>query len=366
MKLGMFMMPLHSPETPIETMLAQDREAIILADELGYSEAWVGEHYTSNIEPIPNPLQFMATLIHQTKQIKFATGVLNLPQHHPATIAGDVAQFDYLSNGRFIMGIGPGGLVSDMELFGLRDKNRAEMTVESLEIIHKIWASDPPYNISGKYWNVKLDETINPRLGFGPQLKPLQKPFPPVGISVMSPASSTARQAGERGWSVVSANFIADRVVKSHWEQYVIGCENAGRPVDPAQWRVARSVFVGESDEQVRDYIYDPKSSYSQYYDYIIDDMDSFKMRSILGPTTDTPHEDITVEKCLDWMVLSGSPKTVLDKLVAFVDYLGVPFGTLLQTHTEWDKPELHKRSMSLLAQEVMPKFQDYCRNYKK
>ena len=365
MKLGMFMMPLHSPETPIADMLAQDREAIILADQLGFSEAWVGEHYTSNIEPIPNPLQFMATLIHQTKQIKFATGVLNLPQHHPATIAGDVAQFDYLSNGRFIMGVGPGGLVSDMELFGLRDKNRAEMTVDSLEIIHKIWASDPPYNITGKYWDVKVEQTVNKRLGFGPILKPLQQPHPPVGISVMSPSSSTARQAGERGWSVVSANFIADRVVKSHWEQYVIGCEKAGRPADRNQWRVARSVFVGESDSQAQEYLEQQRSSYYQYYDYIIDDMDSFKMRHILAPSENTPDSEITVAKCLDWMVMSGSPKTVLDRMVAFVDYLGGPFGTLLMTHTEWDVPQLHKRSMELLSTEVMPKLNDYCSKFK-
>jgi alkanesulfonate monooxygenase SsuD/methylene tetrahydromethanopterin reductase-like flavin-dependent oxidoreductase (luciferase family) len=366
MNLGMFMMPLHSPQTPIDTMLAQDREAIILADELGFSEAWVGEHYTSNIEPIPNPLQFMATLIHQTRQIKFATGVLNLPQHHPATVAGDVAQFDYLSNGRFIMGIGPGGLVSDMELYGLRDKNRAEMTVESLEIIHKIWASDPPYNIKGKYWDVTVEATLNERLGFGPMLKPLQQPFPPVAISVMSPSSSTARQAGERGWSVVSANFIADRVVKSHWDQYVIGCANSGRPADRSQWRVARSVLVTDSDAQAADYLANEACSYAQYYDYMIDDMASFKMKNILAPSIDTPDADITISNCLDWMVLSGSPKTVLDKLIAFVDYLGGPFGTLLMTYTEWDIPAMHQRSMQLLASEVMPKLKNYCAHFDK
>ena len=135
MKLGLFM-----------KILQQDREAILLAEKLGYAEAWVGEHYSAATEPIPDPLQFMATLIPLTTSIKFGTSVLNLPQHHPAQVAGNCAMFDHLSAGRFIMGIGPGGLGSDFELFKVTDKDRSEMMAESIEIIHKIWASDPPYH----------------------------------------------------------------------------------------------------------------------------------------------------------------------------------------------------------------------------
>ena len=52
MKLGYFMMPLHHIDRDYHTTLEEDAEAIIYADELGYSEAWVGEHYTSAVEPI--------------------------------------------------------------------------------------------------------------------------------------------------------------------------------------------------------------------------------------------------------------------------------------------------------------------------
>jgi hypothetical protein len=51
----------------------------------------------------------------------------------------------------------------------------------------------------------------------------------------------------------------------------------------------------------------------------------------------------------------------VLDKLVAFVDEIGGPFGTLIMTQKDWDKPDLHKRSMTLLANEVMPKLRQHC-----
>ncbi|MFG0359792.1 LLM class flavin-dependent oxidoreductase [Pseudomonas putida] len=365
MELGLFMMPLHDPRRNYTEMLQQDREAAILADQLGFSEVWVGEHYSCSSEPVANPLQFFATLLDATKNIKFATGVLNLPQHHPATVAGDVAQFDHLSGGRLIMGVGPGGLVSDMELFGTQDLNRAEMTTESVDIIHKIWASDPPYNIQGKYWNVKLEKNIIPSLGFGPMLKPFQQPHPPLAISVMSPSSSSARQAGERGWGIVSANFIPEVHVKSHWEQFVIGCEKAGRRPDPNLWRIARSILVTDTDQEAADYLARPDSSYGWYYDYIVEDMAAFNMKRILKPSAEIPDSEVTRENCLDWMVMSGSPKTVLDKLVAFVDYVGVPFGTLLTTQKDWENPALHQKSLRLLSESVMPKLRDYCATLK-
>jgi hypothetical protein len=58
-------------------------------------------------------------------------------------------------------------------------------------------------------------------------------------------------------------------------------------------------------------------------------------------------------------MVIHGSPKRVLDQLVALMDQVGY-FGTLLLTHKDWDQPALHKRSMTLLAEEVMPRFRQH------
>src|SRR5260221_12858245 len=167
MKLGLFLIPPHAPKRNYPEFLEEDREAILLAENLGYEEPGVGEHYGAATEPIPDPLQFMATLIPITKSIKFGTSVLNLPQHHPAVVAGNCAMFDHLAAGRFIMGIGPGGLGSDFELFKVMDKNRAEMMVESIETIHKIWSSDPPYRIPGQYWGTRIDAAYQPRLRSG-------------------------------------------------------------------------------------------------------------------------------------------------------------------------------------------------------
>ena len=107
-KLGMFMMPFHPHDRDYGAVLAEDQEAIVLADRLGFTEAFVGEHFSSLSEPITSPLIFLATLASRTERIVFGTGVLNLPEMHPAAVAGYAAMFDHLCRGRFIMGIGPG------------------------------------------------------------------------------------------------------------------------------------------------------------------------------------------------------------------------------------------------------------------
>ncbi len=359
MKLGLFMMPLHHPDRDYQQVLSDDREAILLADQLGFDEAWVGEHFACSTEPIPDPLQFMASLIPVTKKIAFGTGVLNLPQHHPAQIAGMAAQFDHLSKGRFIMGVGPGGTGPDFELFQVADKPRPEMMVESVEIIHKIWAGDPPYRIEGKFWKVIVDNSVRLPLGLGPMRKPYQKPYPPIAVSAMSPNSSTARLAGTKGWSVISANFMPSNLLKTHWHAYEEGAAAAGRKADRRRWRVARSRGIAASDAEAADYLADDNCSPGWYYGYLRDVLSMHKLLKIFKPDESIPDADMTVQKCLEFMVISGSAKTVLDRCVALVDELG-PFGMLLITQKDWDKPEVHKKSMRLLAEQVMPKLRNH------
>src|SRR3546814_6641446 len=106
------------------------------------------------------------------------------------------------------MGIGPGGLGSDMEVFGTLASDRNAMMVESIDMIQQIWAGEPPWDIKGEFWTIKLEKAVNTSLGHGRVIKPLQQPHPPIFTTAMSPRSGPARLAGERGWGMISANFM--------------------------------------------------------------------------------------------------------------------------------------------------------------
>ena len=133
MKLGFFTMPLHPVGRDWRRTLAEDREAILFAEDLGYEEAFIGEHVTDLAETITSCLIFIATLARDTTRIKLGSGTVNLANRHPAATAAEIAMVDTLLEGRFILGVGPGGLRSDAEMMDTLDADRTAMFVESID-----------------------------------------------------------------------------------------------------------------------------------------------------------------------------------------------------------------------------------------
>src|SRR6185503_8502041 len=155
MKLGFFTMPIHPLEKDWRQSLREDREAFLLADELGFSEGYVGEHVTDQAE----------------------------------NIAASIAMLDHMLDGRLIFGISPGGLLSDAELFGNLDADRNAMFLEAINQVLKIWDSEAPYNIEGKYWKISTEKTLMLDIGQGIIARPLQKPHPPIVVTAVAPFS---------------------------------------------------------------------------------------------------------------------------------------------------------------------------------
>src|SRR5580693_8897912 len=180
MNLGFFTMPIHPLEKDWRLSLKEDRDAFILADELGFTEAYVGEHSTDKAENITSAIAFLAWIAAATRQIKLGTGTINMPNTHPATLAASMAMLDHMLDGRLIFGISPGGLLSDAEVFGNLDADRNAMFLEAINQVLHIWASEPPYDLQGKYWNVSVQRTRIADIGQGFIARPLQRPHPPI------------------------------------------------------------------------------------------------------------------------------------------------------------------------------------------
>lgn len=191
MRLGYFAMPLHPLGRSWQQTLAEDRAAVVLADVLGYYDAFIGEHLTDVHENITNSLVFLATLISETHQIKLGTGTTNLSQQHPVLVAANSAMFDHLANGRFILGVSPGALGSDAEALGILDQDRNKMFADAIDIITAIWESEPPYDLEfpDNQFPVSTRRTLDRDLGVGIMHKPLQKPRPEIVGTVVAPFS---------------------------------------------------------------------------------------------------------------------------------------------------------------------------------
>ncbi len=354
MKLGYFTMPLHPPQRAYVQTLKEDREAILLADRLGFCEAFVGEHVTDIAESVTSCATFLASLAHDTKSITLGTGTLNLPNGHPLQLAATVSMLDNLLEGRLIVGISPGGLPSDWEAFETMGKDRKAMFVECINHMIAIWAGEPPYNIRGQFWNISTEKTMITNIGQGVIPKPYQKPHPPIVVTAVEPFSGGVTEAAKRGWDPISANFLLPQWVKSHWGKYAEGCAAVGRKVDPTNWRVAKTVFVADDAATAREYGYGEKSPYRFYYKQLFFKLVRAGRINLFKPAKDTPEAEVTLDRVVETLVIAGTPDKVVDDLLAFRETTG-DFGTLLYCGIDWAEPKLARRSMELMATKVMP-----------
>jgi alkanesulfonate monooxygenase SsuD/methylene tetrahydromethanopterin reductase-like flavin-dependent oxidoreductase (luciferase family) len=358
LRLGMFMMPLHPLGRPMHEYLAEDTEKAILLDTLGYDELWVGEHFTAGTEPYPSPLMFMASLLPRTTRLKFATGVINAPNRHPAQVAAEAAQFDHMSRGRFILGIGTGSVATDSELFGVNADagQKARMLIEHIELIERIWAQGPPYDLKGEFWHVKVKDRLFLDLGFGIMPKPFQQPRPPICIPSATPQSKSPYVCGQRGWGPVSSALLPGEALVHHWRNYRQGCLDAGREIDPVHWRVVRSILVAETDEEARIRALHPDSAQRDFFGHFFKLFGRNNLLGALRPHPGMADGEITVDAIIESRLIYGSPQTVAAKLARLRQQAG-PFGTLLVSGMHWTGPNAawERESLSRLVQEVLP-----------
>ena len=195
-----------------------------------------------------------------------------------------------------------------------------------------------------------------PEIGQGIILKPYQSPHPPIVVTAVAPFSKGVTSAAARGWEPISANFLLAEWVKSHWPSYVEGCAQAGRPADPANWRVARSIFVTDNDDKLAErYGHGSDGPYYFYFKQLIRKLVGFGSRSNLFKLhQDEPDSSITPESMLPKLVFQGSVNKVVDQILAFREKIG-DFGTLLYPCHDWADRSLGIRSMELMAEKVMP-----------
>jgi alkanesulfonate monooxygenase SsuD/methylene tetrahydromethanopterin reductase-like flavin-dependent oxidoreductase (luciferase family) len=354
MEFGYFSMPSHPPERDFKAGCDWDLQTLRWLDELGFSEAWIGEHHTAPWEPHPAPDLLLAQAFRETSRIRLGPGGFLLPYHHPAELANRLAAMDHMSGGRLLFGVAASGLPSDWAMFhvdGTSGQNR-EMTREALDIILRLWRDEPPFTIEGKYWKV-----TKPAEMFGllrPHLRPVQQPHPQIGVAGLSKNSDTLKLAGEHGFLPLSLN-LNPAYVASHWASVEAGGRKAGRTADRRDWRLVREIFVADTDEEAwRLSVEGPMGR--MMGEYFLRLLGNFGFLDYLKHDPSIPDSDVTVEYCARRNWLIGSPRTVAEKIETIYHELG-GFGSLLVFGFDYSEHSAAWRhSLELLQHEVLPR----------
>jgi alkanesulfonate monooxygenase SsuD/methylene tetrahydromethanopterin reductase-like flavin-dependent oxidoreductase (luciferase family) len=186
--------------------------------------------------------------------------------------------------------------------------------------------------------------------------KPYQKPRPEIVGTVVAPHSKGVIAMGERDFHPMSANFLLPHWLPSHWNNYVTGKTHVKANANPADWRVARTIFVAEDSKTAERYgRQDAASPYRFYWDKLLGNMLRSKRHVIFKMHEQEDDSAVTLERLLDRLVLCGTVNQVVDQILALREEAGA-FGELVYAGMDWVDPALARRSMELMAGEVMPR----------
>lgn len=349
---GMFIMPFHDPVKPLGQCFDEDLELIVLAEQLGFQEFWIGEHHTMQYENIVSPEIFIARALGETSSIRLGPAPVCLNQHHPAAVASRLAFLDHLSKGRLNLCFGSGSVTADLELYGVDPRNNSRMVNESIEMIRSLWTSDPPYELEGEFWNIRLVDNVDLETRIGFVHKPLQTPHPPIAIPAMSRNSPSMRMAGAAGYQPFGHCLVTGNVLKDFWDTYELGAAETGRTANRCDYKVARSIFLADTTQEAEALA--RNNSLGHNYEYIGRLFDKGLGRKIYKRDLDMPDADCNLDFLMTEQIIAGDVDTALDRLLQLWEEMG-GFGTLVLMSYDWDDKSSWVRSMELFASELMP-----------
>ena len=150
-----------------------------LYDRLGFHCFHMSEHHGTSLSMTPSPSVWMAALTQRTSRLRLCPLVYLLPIYHPARLFEEICILDHLSGGRFEFGIGRGASPHELDALGIESAKAASMYAEAFETIRRCFAQDS-VTTAGEFWSLK---------DYVAEMKPLQRPHPPMWYAVGSPDS---------------------------------------------------------------------------------------------------------------------------------------------------------------------------------
>ncbi|MDE2488926.1 MAG: LLM class flavin-dependent oxidoreductase [Alphaproteobacteria bacterium] len=337
LRFGAFIAPFHPVDENPTLAIQRDLELVEWMDQLGYDEAWIGEHHSAGYELIASPEVFIAAAAERTKHIRLGTGVSSLPYHHPMMLADRINQLDHMTRGRVMFGVGPGALVSDAFMMGVPVQKQRDRMDEALGVLVRLLRGEEVTHQSDWF------ELRNARL----QMTPYSRPS--VEIAVASQVSPTgARAAGQHGVGLLSLGATTTAGFNTLASNWAIACEQAaehGQTMDRNRWRLVGPMHIAETREKAMADVRFGLEKWIYYFQEIAN--------LPLVPEGPDP-----VKAMMDTgMAVIGTPDDAAQRIQQLVEE-SAGFGAFLFMDHNWAPWEAKKRSYELVARYVAPKFQ--------
>lgn len=339
MRFGAFIAPFHPVGENPHLALRRDFELVEWLDQLGYDEAWIGEHHSAGYEIIASPELFIAAAAERTRHIRLGTGVSSLPYHHPLMLADRIHQLDHMTRGRTIFGMGPGALPSDAFMMGIDVLRQRDMMDEAIGVLVPLLRGETVTHKSDWF------ELREARL----QLAPFTRPHIEMCVaSQVSPAG--ARAAGKHGLGLLSIGATTTggfNALAMNWKICTDRAAEFGKTVERSAWRLVGPMHVAETKAKARENVRFGLQNWLKYFQEVA--------ALPLAPAG-------SVDDAVDALIASGlavigDPDDAIAQLERLEQQSG-GFGCFLHMAHNWADWAETKRSYELFARYVMPRFQ--------
>lgn len=167
-------------------------EHVVLFDEYASSYPYEldGKFPITDERSLLEPFTTLAFLSARTERIRLGTGICLVPQRNPVYTAKEVANLDWLSNGRFDFGVGVGWLEEEFQALGMPFARRGQRCRSYLEVMRRLWCDDLSSYRDEFY---ELPECRQ-------YPKPIQQPHPPIHFGGESDAALRRVADIGQGW----------------------------------------------------------------------------------------------------------------------------------------------------------------------
>jgi len=322
-------------------VFAETTEQIQLAEALGFHAAWLAEHHFSRYGLASASLMLATHLAAHTSRIRLGTAVTIAPIRHPLHLAEETATLDVLSNGRLDFGVGSGGPV-ELDGFRISKNESRERMKEIVDIIKGLWVA-PVYSHKGSFYEVQ-NVALSPR--------PIQQPHPPIYAAVRNLESVHA--AVERDLQFMTGVIPDTNVALQQRQAYIDIARQAGKRPNSDNLPFFRYVYVGESEEQVREDTEGPMQWVWECIDWQ-DARAEGRGGSLDDWMANDRHSKTRYEDFYANRAFFGTPDRVLEQIRGLRDHHGITYfgGNFSFGGIEQAKS---LRSLNLFAREVAAK----------
>ncbi len=333
MKFGIFLGTQHPETDDMSTRLRDLRQQVREGRQAGFDSIWAGQHFLAEPMAMFQPMPLLGSLAGDAEGMTLGTNILVLPLLNPVQVAEEAATLDYITNGRFILGVGLGYREAEDAVFAMKRAEKPGRLTEAVTLIRRLFSEDR-VTFEGKYFRLK-DAHLS--------LRGVRPGGPPIWIAASVDAA--VKRAGEIGDGWIITFYPSMQMLKPQMAMFREAADASGRK-SVVEYPAIKELYVAKTTEQAvreaRPYIERKYRTYAKWgQDRFLPQDEKF---------------DQPWEKFAPGRFIVGDPETVIREIEWYERELGLDH---IIGRIQWPglPQELALDTIRLMGERVIPHF---------